>query len=135
MEKRRAILVVEGDEFIRRAIEKYCSSYAPTMSVSTARGAIKALDQDLVAVVLNIHPPDGSGLTVLEKIRERNPVVPVLIRTDGVIPGLDRLARQHGAELLGGSDSLTRLKDFISRAVRAHRASQPRLPVTELAEK
>lgn len=130
MDKTGTILVVGGDEFIRLAIVKYCSGYAPTVSVATIEAAMQALEEDVVAMILDIHPQDDLGLDLPEKVRQRKPLLPVLIRTDRVTPTIARLAAQHRAELLGQSDSTKRLRDFITRAIRAHRASQPRLPLT-----
>ena len=126
MEGKRIILVVEDDEFVRRAIERYCSAYAPTLSVATVRDALEALGQDLVAIVLDIDLPDGSGLTVLEKLRERDPALPVLIHSGHIDSLVSIHAHRHGAELLGKSGDLTRLRDFVKRAVRARRDSEPR---------
>ncbi len=128
MSKRETILVVEDDEFVRRAIERYCSAYAPTLSVATVRDALEALDHDLVAMVLDIELPDGSGLTVLEKLRERHPVLPVLIHSGHINSEVAIQALRHGAELLGKSGDLTRLRQFIKQAVHARRATESRQP-------
>ncbi len=132
-EKGKAILVVEADEFIRLAVEEYCSGYAPTVSVSTVQDAIEALGRDLVAVVLGIHPADESALCLLEKIRARDALLPILIYTNGITSTVAHLAARYQAELLGRSDNLSRLKKFITRSVRVHRASQPRLPTVKTA--
>jgi DNA-binding NtrC family response regulator len=77
MDERRTILVVGGDEFIRQAIVKYCSGYAPTVSVSTIEAAMRALAEDVVAVILDIHPQDDIGLDLPEKIRQRKPLLSI----------------------------------------------------------
>jgi CheY-like chemotaxis protein len=126
-EERGAILVVEDDDFMRRAIERYCASYAPTVAVSTVRDAINALDRNLIAAVLDVELPDGSGLTVLEKLREQNPILPVLVLTGNVTAEVASRAYELGAEFLSKSDDSTRLKDFLNRAIRERRGSEPRL--------
>jgi DNA-binding NarL/FixJ family response regulator len=126
-ERKGVILVVEDDAFMRRAIQRYCFTYAPAYSVATVKGAIEALDQDLVAAILDVNLPDGSGLTVLEKLRERHPALPVLIHTCDITPDVTLLADRFGAELLCKSDSTERLDDFLRRAVRPRHGSEPRL--------
>jgi len=126
-EERRAILVVEDDDVMRRALERYCASYAPTVAVSTVRDAINSLDRDLMAAVVDVHLTDGSGLTVLEKLREQNPILPVLVLTGNVTADVASRAYEFGAEFLSKSDDSTRLKDFLSRAMRAPRYNEPRL--------
>ena len=123
MEKRQTILVVEDDEFVRRAIERYCSDFAPTLSVATVRDALQALDRDLIAAILDIELPDGSGLTVLEALRERHPTLPVLIHSGCINTEVAVLAYRYGAELLGKTGDLIRLREFVKRAVRARRDS------------
>jgi DNA-binding NarL/FixJ family response regulator len=114
---RKNILVVEGDNFLRAALEMFCSGYAPTLAVSNARDAIDALNMDLVAVILGAHHADGSGLTLLEKIRERRDELPVLVLTRDVSADLSERAQQLGANILLKSDGSTRLESFIRQAV------------------
>ncbi len=136
--KRSAILVIEGDEFIRRAIETYCAGFAPTVSVATFTAALDALegfdgiDRDLLAVVMGMQPGDGSGSIALDEIRRRHPEIPVLIRVVRITCNIARLAARHRAELLGQFDTLSRLDQFIARAVSARGASRSRLSVAEV---
>lgn len=116
MEERK-ILVVEDDEFMLRALERYCASYGQTLAMSTVRDAVKAIKQNLAAVILDVGLPDGSGITVLEQIREQKPDLPVLVLT-GLDPiDISKQALELGAEFLSKSDDSTRLKDFLNRAL------------------
>lgn len=111
------ILIVEDDEFMLRALERFCSSYGQTIAVSTVKDATKAVDRRLSAVILDVKLPDGSGLTVLEKLRQQKSNVPVLVLT-GLDPSdIEERAHDLQAEFLSKSDDSSKLKDFLKRAL------------------
>jgi DNA-binding response OmpR family regulator len=111
------ILIVEDDEFMLRALERFCASYGQTVAVSTVKDAIKALDRNLSAVILDVKLPDGSGLTVLEKLRQQGSNVPVLVLTGLDPTEIEERALSLQAEFLSKSDDSSKLKDFLRRAV------------------
>ncbi|MBN1656034.1 MAG: response regulator [Deltaproteobacteria bacterium] len=113
----KQILIVEDDEFMLRALERFCSAYGQTVAVSTVRDALKALDRELAAVVLDVKLPDGSGLTVLEKIREKQADLPVLVLTGLDPTDIEEQALSLKAEFLSKSDDSSKLKDFLRRAI------------------
>ena len=122
--ERGKILIVEDDEFMLRALERFCANYSSTIAVATFRDAVNAIGQNLVAVVLDVHLPDGSGITFLEKIRERDPRVPVLVLTGDVSTWIVDRARALGAEFLSKIDDSSRLKSFLRRAVNSSRYAE-----------
>ncbi|MCP5007216.1 MAG: response regulator [Planctomycetes bacterium] len=48
---------------------------------STGKDAIDRLDKEINAVVLDINMPDISGLEVFEKLKAKNPYVPIIFHT------------------------------------------------------
>jgi len=111
------ILIVEDDEFMLRALERFCSSYGETVAVSTVKDATKAIDRNLSAVILDVKLPDGSGLTVLEKLRQLSSSVPVLVLTGLDPTEIEERAHTLRAEFLSKSDDSSKLKDFLNRAI------------------
>ena len=126
--RRGNILVVEGDSFLRAALEIFCSGYAPTLALSSASDATDSFNLDLLAVIIGVHHSDGAGWALLEKIRERQPELPVLMVTRNVSADLSERARELGASILLKSDSSTRLKNFLREAVGANFDIEPGLP-------
>jgi len=126
----RKILIVENDEFMRRALERYCTNYSQTVAANTCRDAIDALDQKLIAVILDVYLPDGLGISVLEKIRECQRELPVLVITGDLSTQVVNRAYELGAEFLSKTDNSTRLKSFLDRAVNA---SFPNNPVPKVS--
>lgn len=113
----RKILIVEDDEFMLRALERFCASYGQVVVATTLREATKAIEQDIAAIILDIGLPDGSGLTLLENLREKGRDTAVLVLT-----GLDPVdtaerAGELNAEFLLKSDDSSKLKDFLRRAL------------------
>jgi DNA-binding response OmpR family regulator len=111
------ILIVEDDEFMLRALERFCASYGQTVAVSTVRDATKALNRNLSAVILDVKLPDGSGLTVLQELRQQGSNVPVLVLT-GLDPAdIEERAHHLQAEFLSKSDDSSKLRDFLNRVI------------------
>jgi DNA-binding response OmpR family regulator len=120
-----AVLIVERDDFMRLAIEEYCRGYAPTVSVTSLEKAVKALDRRLSATIVDIGLSDRLGLSILEKVRERRPGLPVLALA-GEAPEVDmERARELGVELLDRTGDLNRLGDFLKRAMARRVDSEP----------
>jgi DNA-binding response OmpR family regulator len=113
----RKILIVEDDEFMLRALERYCANYGQSVVSTTLKDAEKAIEQDLAAIILDIGLPDGSGLTLLETLREKGRDTPVLVLT-GLDPvDIAERVRELRAELLLKSDDSSKLKEFLRRAL------------------
>ena len=77
------ILLLEDDDFLREGITKLLtrSGYGVT-AVATIREAEKALERDLFSLaILDVLLPDGSGLALCRRMRERGVAMPILCLT------------------------------------------------------
>ncbi|HKT90920.1 MAG TPA: response regulator, partial [Paraburkholderia sp.] len=79
----KPIWIVDDDQSIRWVLEKALAreNFA-TRSFSNVRDAASALDHDSPQVLVSdIRMPGGSGLELLQTVRERVPGLPVIIMT------------------------------------------------------
>ncbi|WP_431777947.1 response regulator [Ottowia caeni] len=87
----KPIWIVDDDPSIRFVLEKALSREdLPTRSFTNPREVLAALDEGATDVeggdgpqvlVSDIRMPGGSGLSLLEKVKERLPSLPVIIMT------------------------------------------------------
>ena len=116
----KPIWIVDDDQSIRWVLEKALAreSFA-TRSFSTVRDAVAALNHDSPQVLVSdIRMPGGSGLDLLQTVRERVPGLPVIIMT--AFSDLDSAvaAFQGGAfEYLAKPFDVDRAVELIRRAV------------------
>ncbi len=78
-----AVLIVEDDGGVGRAIKRFVPEEHEAVlvqSVAEARGAL-ATNLRLAAAVVDIGLPDGSGVEVVELLRQRSQHLPVLVLT------------------------------------------------------
>ncbi len=124
----KPIWIVDDDPSIRFVLEKALAREdLPTRSFSHPREVLEALadvasgddaQQGPQVLVSDIRMPGGSGLQLLEKVRERQPGLPVIIMT--AYSDLDSAvaAFQRGAfEYLAKPFDLTKAVELIRRAV------------------
>jgi DNA-binding response OmpR family regulator len=92
------LLVVEDDEKLSRSIVRFLSRHGFGVHlVQTKADALELLeDGSPKAVILDVHLPDGSGLEVLEHMRRKGTVIPVVVMTAD-----DSLSVRQWAERLG----------------------------------
>ena len=124
------LLVVEDDrmfaELIRRGLKE--EGYAVDVASDATQGRMMAFVHDYDAILLDVVLPDGTGLQIVEALRERGRHTPVLMVTgeDGTsdkIRGLD----------VGADDYLTKpfdileLKARVRALVRRGGAQRPEL--------
>ena len=116
----KPIWIVDDDQSIRWVLEKALAreNFA-TRSFSNVRDAMIALETDRPQVLVSdIRMPGGSGLDLLQRVRERVPGLPVIIMTD--FSDLDSAvaAFQGGAfEYLAKPFDIDRAVELIRRAV------------------
>ena len=113
------ILVVEDERAIADFLERglKAEGYAVECVYDGIEGQQRALAGDVDLVILDVMLPGRDGLTVLEKIREAAPALPVILLTargevEDKVAGLDR----------GATDYVTKpfsFEELVSR-VRAH---------------
>ena len=120
----KPIWIVDDDQSIRFVLEKaLLRENLPTRSFTSAPEVLKALGDPSDAdgpqiLVSDIRMPGGSGLDLLEKVKERFPTLPVIIMT--AFSDLDSAvaAFQGGAfEYLPKPFDLTKAVELIRRAV------------------
>ncbi|MCK4461614.1 MAG: response regulator [candidate division Zixibacteria bacterium] len=79
----RCILVVDDDDSFRETLTDMllANNYMP-LSVSSADEALKELNNgDIDAVITDIRMPGTDGITLMKKIKEKNPEMPVVLTT------------------------------------------------------
>ena len=77
----KKILIVDDEESIRNVLEKLLiyEKYS-TLAVSDGKGAIEAVNSEMVDIVLlDIKMPGMDGIEVLKRIKEIDPTLPVVI--------------------------------------------------------
>ncbi|MFP8835385.1 nitrogen regulation protein NR(I) [Hydrogenophaga sp. XSHU_21] len=120
----KPIWIVDDDQSIRFVLEKaLLRENLPTRSFTSAQDVLKALTDSPESegpqiLVSDIRMPGGSGLDLLEKVKERHPSLPVIIMT--AFSDLDSAvsAFQGGAfEYLPKPFDLTKAVELIRRAV------------------
>lgn len=100
-----ALLIVEDDEKLSRSMERFLTQRGFVVHlVGTQAGAIAALGKATPdAAILDVHLPDGSGLHVLEYLRQVGSSIPAIVMTAN-----DSLAVRRRAEQLRVSAFLTK---------------------------
>ena len=120
----KPIWIVDDDQSIRFVLEKaLLREHLPTRSFSNPRDVLAALntaadDEGPQILVSDIRMPGGSGLDLLEKVKEKHPGLPVIIMT--AFSDLDSAvsAFQGGAfEYLPKPFDLPKAVELIRRAV------------------
>jgi two-component system nitrogen regulation response regulator GlnG len=120
----KPIWIVDDDQSIRFVLEKaLLRENLPTRSFTNATDVLKALvdspdSEGPQILVSDIRMPGGSGLDLLEKVKQRYPALPVIIMT--AFSDLDSAvsAFQGGAfEYLPKPFDLTKAVELIRRAV------------------
>ena len=127
----KPIWIVDDDQSIRFVLEKALQrENLPTRSFTNAQDVLKALNEGPDAegpqiLVSDIRMPGGSGLDLLEKVKEKLPGLPVIIMT--AFSDLDSAvsAFQGGAfEYLPKPFDLPKAVELINRAVEESRREE-----------
>src|SRR2546421_2314468 len=113
------ILVVEDEiaiaDFVQRGLE--AEGYSVTCAYDGIEAERQALSNDIDLVVLDLMLPGRDGLSVLSRIRDRKPALPVVVLTarDAVE---DKVAGLDG----GATDYVTKPFSFdeLTARIRAH---------------
>src|SRR5262249_37739866 len=76
------VLVVDDEELIRWSLkERLTSDGYRVVEAGSAAAAVASCDDEVDLVVLDYKLPDGDGVTVLKKIKERHPDTLVILLT------------------------------------------------------
>ncbi len=99
------LLVVEDDEKLARSMGRFLSQRGFVVRlVETEAGALEMLGEATPdAAILDVHLSDGSGLDVLEHLRQAGASIPAIVMTAD-----DSLAVRQRAERLGVAAFLTK---------------------------
>lgn len=114
------VLIIEDDQSMRWVLEKALTNEG--YLVDTASGGMDGLStarrHDVDMVILDILMPDMDGLTVLKRIKESKPFLPVLIITAQNIMANAIEAMRHGAfDYLPKPFDIPVLLEFVARGL------------------
>lgn len=111
------LLIVDDDETIQKLLAMAASDHGWTsVAAYTGAEAIRILNPDILAIVLDLSLPGIDGLETLRRIHEKNPDTPVIMLT-----GTNDAETAVKAIKAGATDYLTkpfeiqRLFDIISK--------------------
>ena len=116
------ILVVEDDNLLRQGLQQALSheqySCDVARSVAEAESLVKVSEYGLI--LLDLGLPDGDGMTLLKRWRQRGMSQPVLILTardalDDRVAGLDRGADDYMVKPLALAELLARVRALLRR--------------------
>ncbi|MGB9617630.1 MAG: response regulator, partial [Desulfomonilaceae bacterium] len=71
-DKLLSMLVADDETLIRKKVRLMLGSAYYIEETDTAAGALSAIEKDYDVILLDIMFPDGSGIDVCHKIKERN---------------------------------------------------------------
>ncbi len=122
--KKSKVLVVDDEKMIRWSLGEALRSWGfEPVEAQTAAAALAAFESDPpAAVLLDINLPDGSGLDVLRKMRQREPEAIVIMITANVLVDETIAALRGGAyDFIGKPINLEELQVTIRNGIEASR--------------
>ena len=122
--QKRKILIVDDEKMIRWSLGEALRGWGfEPVEAETASAALAAFDAESPAtVLLDINLPDGSGLDVLRKIRQRQPDAVVIMITANVLVDETIAALRGGAyDFIGKPINLEELHVAIRNGIEAGR--------------
>lgn len=120
MAPRQRILIVDDERFIRMALGEALRSWNyETLEAQSVVEATKVFeDEEPPIVLLDIDLPDGSGLDVLNEIKERRPETIVVMVTGNVdVPNVVAALRGGAHDFIGKPVKLEELRVTLRNAV------------------
>lgn len=120
MQAREKILIVDDDRFVRMALREALRSwnYEPVEAENVADAKKLFDEEDPTIALLDIDLPDGSGLDVLDEIKERNPdVIAVMVTGSIDFPNAVAALRGGAHDFIGKPVKLEELRVTLRNAV------------------
>lgn len=117
------ILIVDDEPFIRLALREALRSWGyETLEAGTVADATKIFDEEEPPVVLlDIDLPDGSGLDVLTRIKEKRPESIAIMITGSVdVPNTIAALRRGAHDFVGKPIKLEELRVTLENALETH---------------
>lgn len=116
------ILVVEDDTLLRQGLQQALSQeqYSCDVAVNCAEAESLVKVSEYGLIVLDLGLPDGDGMSLLKRWRQRGMVQPVLILTardalDERVAGLDRGADDYMVKPFALAELLARVRALLRR--------------------
>lgn len=123
----KTLLVDDEQDFVRLLAARLTARDFPVLTAFDASGGLQAVaDQSPQVVVLDVNLPDRSGLDVLREIKERWPLVQVVMLT-----GQSDVATAVAGMKLGAQDYLVKPMDIDALVRSIERAGSRRLDQEE----
>lgn len=98
MESKARILVVDDDEFLRQAMTEILSPFYQVSTADSGKMAFEIIQAVPIDLVLSdVCMANGTGVELLEWIRERNSVTPTVVLVTGYSQITPEEAVQKGA--------------------------------------
>jgi FixJ family two-component response regulator len=122
-------LVVEDDPQTAQSVARVLERCRPTVMAFTLERALSLLAQprEWTGAVIDLGLPDGSGMTAVEFVRDRSPLLPVLVLTGRHDRISINQAHSLRAEFVCKPATESDLDRFARRAVTFERVSEQRL--------
>ncbi len=131
------LLVVEDDQVISSFVVKGLkeAGFAVDLATDGEEGLHLALSEPYDVIIMDLMLPKMDGLTVIARLREQKPTVPVMILSakrsvDDCVKGLQTGSDDYLTKPFAFSELLARVNSLIRRATGA--ASPTRLEVADL---
>ncbi|MFA5393194.1 MAG: sigma-54 dependent transcriptional regulator [Candidatus Ratteibacteria bacterium] len=99
----KKILIIDDEKNVCEALRMLLKDDYKTSVASNGREGLKLLEEDPQLVILDVIMPDMNGLEVLQKIRQFNPDVPVIM-----LSAVDRVKTVVEAMRLGAVDYIAK---------------------------
>jgi DNA-binding NarL/FixJ family response regulator len=116
---REKILIVEDEPVLSASLVRATETYFAPLTASSKAAAIGALDrgEQLVAAIVDVGLPDGDGLDVVQKLRDRHANLPILVLTGSNDPATINRAQMMRAEYVVKPFFRDNVEGFVQRAL------------------
>lgn len=122
-------LIVEPDADTASILAALCHELRPATILATGEAVLATLASESAwtGVIMELELPDGSGLELLERIRARYPLLPVLVLTSRAEPRAINRVHVLRAEFHCKPTRRRALRGFLKLAVAVERARDARI--------